>query len=778
MNIQFKSFIHLLRRYPLPILGNVLGLAVALAVFLIISMEVAYNKGYDRQIKDVDRLYLFTVCLNDEYKTHSVRPLCESVASYSPHIETATFRNIYQTEAVNAQLNDMNMKMFFIGVSDNYFDTFGFDWLACDTTALTDPWALFLPESVALRVYGTTNLVRKPANPGMGSGQYIGGIYRDFPENSSLINGIYYNLGNQNKGNIRNANYRCYLKLTDPERRADVEEAIRKAERISDTTITINLIPYAELHFRPEVPSDKVSVTVSPESQYLFLFISLIIIVIACINFTNLYAALCPLRIRSINTRKVLGATRGELFRTLTAETTLVGLGAWLLALCLTMLADRAGLGELQHASISLTAHPALTGFSLALALLMGFASGIYPSLYATSFQPALVLKGNFGLSPRGRSLRNVLIGVQFVTAFVLLVCVLNVWQQNDYMRHSELGYNQNRLINISTQDIRQTEGGIEAFMEGLKQLAVVEDVALADNRLSSLETGQMSWGRTIDNQPDGNNWISFHCLPVSYNFLRTAGITITQGRDFTATDMGSYIFNETAIRKFENLRLGATIGEEAVVGVCADFKFGNIHDEMEPMAFKLMNTPYYQHWGWRNYIVVRIREGVTLDEAVEAIRDYARPVIPDRDIEVLSQFEVMDITYAEDAKQLKSLLLFCTLAVFICLTSVFGLVVFECEYRRKEIGTRKVLGAITNEIIVMLCRKYFWILGISFAIAAPLAWYAVDTWLQNFAYRTEILPWTFLVPLATVTVVTLLTVAIQSYRTANANPVDSLRAE
>ncbi|MDE7377339.1 MAG: ABC transporter permease [Paraprevotella sp.] len=778
MNIQFKNFSHLLRRYPLPILGNVLGLAVALTVFLIISMEVTYNNGYDRQIKDVDRLYLLTVRLNDEYDTHCTRPLCESVTSYSPHIETATFRQWYQTEAINVQLNDMDMKMFFIGVADNYFDTFGFDWLACDTTALNDPWALFLSESMALRVYGTTDLVRKPANFSTESGWYIGGVYRDSPENSSLINGIYHNLGDENKGNTQNGNYRCYLKLTDPERRADVEEAIRNAQGISDTTITINLIPYADLHFRPEIPSDKISVTVSPESQYLFLFISLVIIVIACINFTNLYAALCPLRIRNINTRKVLGATRGELFRTLTAETTLVGLGAGLLALCLTVLAERAGLGELQHAAISLTAHPALTGFSLVLALLMGFASGIYPALYATSFQPALVLKGNFGLSPRGRSLRNMLIGVQFVTAFGLLIGVLNVWQQNDYMRHSELGYNQNRLINISTQDIRQTEGGIGAFMDGLKQLAVVEDAALADDRLSSVETGQMSWGRRIDNLPDDNNRIYFHCLPVSYNFLRTAGITVTQGRDFAATDMGSYIFNEAAMRKFENLRLGTTLGEEAVVGVCADFKFGDIHDEVEPMAFKLMNTPPYQHWGWQNYIVVRVREGITLDEALETIRDYARPVAPDRDIEVLSQFDVMDITYAEDAKQLKSLLLFCALAVFICLTSVFGLVVFECEYRRKEIGIRKVLGAVTGGIIAMLCRKYFWILSISFAIAAPLALYTVDTWLQNFAYRTEILPWTFLVPLAAVAVVTFLTVAIQSYRTANANPMDSLRTE
>lgn len=780
MNTQFKSFVYLLRRYPLPLVGNILGLAVGLAVFLIISMEVAYNRGYDRQIKDVDRLFLLSVVIDStEYNLHFNRPSAEWVPTLSPYIEAATFRSYYGTGAANVVLNDIDVKLYYTTVASNYFNTFGFDWVACDTTAFADSWAFFLPESVALTVYGTLDLVRKPVNPEQESGGYIGGIYRDFPENSSLINGVYQYMGDQNKGNYSNNNYCVYIKLTDAERRADVEQAI--FEQISgadNTDLKISMIPYADLHFCPEIPIDKISVTVNPESQYLFLFIALVIIVIACINFTNLYAALCPLRIRSVNTRKVLGATRGELFRVLVGETTLVGVGAWLLALALVQMAARAGLSELQHATISLSAHPALTAGSLGLALLMGFASGVYPALYATSFQPALVLKGNFGLSPRGRSLRNVLIGVQFITAFALLICVANVWQQNDYMRNSELGYNQNRLININTADIRKAEGGISGFVDGLKQLAVVEDAALAYDRLSSLETGQMSWGRVLDNLDHEEGWISFHCLPVSPNFLRVAGISISEGRDFTATDVGCYIFNEAALRRYDKIRLGATIQDETIVGVCADFKFGNVHDEVEPMAFKLMNSPQYQNWGWQNYIVVRVREGITLDEALQAIRDYARPVVPDRDIEVLSQYDVMDITYAEDAKQLKSLMLFCALAVFICLTSVFGLVVFECEYRRKEIGLRKVMGAVTGGIIAMLCRKYVWITAVGFVIAAPVAGYAVGVWLQGFAYRTEILAWTFLVPLVIVAVITLLTVSLQSLRMAHANPMESLRTE
>ena len=780
MNIQYKNFIHLLRRYPLPMLGNILGLAVALAVFLIISMEVTYNRNYDRQIKDVDRLFLFTVKLDSvNYNVHMCRPMCEKLATASPHIEQVAFRNLYDISKRIWMLNDTEIELAATSVAANYFDTFGFSWVACDTTTFTDPHALFLPESLARRIYQTVDLIRKPANPTQDTGTYIGGIYRDFPENSSLLNILYWSIGDENKDNYSNYNYRCFLKLTAPEQKNAVEEAIKSAFLTdADQRMQIQLIPYTELHFRKELQQDRNLTTVDPDSQYLFLFIALVILVVACINFTNLYAALCPLRIRSINTRKVLGATRGELFRSLTAETTLVSLGAWLLALLLVYAADRAGLSELQHATISLSAHPLLTASSLGLALLMGFVSGVYPALYATSFQPALVLKGNFGLSPKGRSLRNLLIGIQFTTSFALAISVFNVWQQNDYMRHSELGYDQHRLINIPTRDFFGRDGGVDAFVDGLKQLAVVEDAALFFNRLSSLETGQMSWGRALDNVPSEENHIQFKCMPASPNILRTAGIPITEGRDFAPTDVGSYIFNETARRMFKHLKVGSTINEESVIGFCADFKFADVHQEVEPMAFKLMNSPEYENWAWQHYILVRIKKNIPLEQALTAIRDYARPLVPDRDIEVLSQLDVMDITYAEDAKQLKSLILFCALAIFISLTSVFGLVVFECEYRRKEIGIRKVMGATTDSILRMLCRKYIWIMTISFAVAAPPAWYAIDLWLQEFAYRTEILPWTFLAPLVIITLVVLLTVSIQSYRTARANPIDSLRTE
>lgn len=221
MNIQFKSFIHLLHCYPLPVLGNILGLAVAIAAFIIISMEVDYNRSFDGDIRDVDRLFELTAYTpaKNSYSSHHSRPFCEALAPLSPHIETVTFRNFYWPTKQRIVLNDTEINTDYCTVADNYFDVFGFDWIDCDTTAFTDPLACFLPESMALNFYGTTQLVKQPVNPS-DLGRYIGGVYRDFPENSSVANTIYAYMGDENKGVQNNHNYLCYIKLHDTARRA------------------------------------------------------------------------------------------------------------------------------------------------------------------------------------------------------------------------------------------------------------------------------------------------------------------------------------------------------------------------------------------------------------------------------------------------------------------------------------------------------------------------------------------------------------------------------
>ena len=769
MHTQFRSFISLLRRYPLPIVGNLLGMSVALAAFLIIMMEVQFHRTYDRNIPNGDRLFLLTAFVDSTTVWPTTqRQLADRLKTLSPYIEKTAYRKCFLKKS--ERINDTDLLCPNVSVSgSDYYDLFGFEWICCDTTLFADPTALFLPESLALQHFGTTQLVGRSANKETDALR-IGGVYRDFPENSSLLNAVYRHMGDQDLHEPDNWNEYCFLRLTDPNARTAVEAVLNRQLE----TEKFQLVPLYTLHYRPDL---NVSYSLHPNAEigktYILLFISLVILLIAGINFTNLYAALCPLRIRSINTQKVLGSTRSQLIACLVTESTAVCAGAWLLSLPLTGLADRFGLGELLQTSIHLGTHPGLLLFSLLMALTIGLLSGVGPALYATSFQPALVLKGNFGLSPKGRNLRNLLIGIQFTAAFALFIYVLNIYQQHLYLRHSELGYHKERLINIRTDKFNR-DGDGTAYTDGLKQLAVVKDVAFSYNRLSSTESGRTQWGRQLDN----DDFIMFHVIQVSDNFLRVAGIAVTEGRDFAPTDSGALIFNETARRKFGDLHLGTLVnGSNAVVGFCTDFKYGHLHGEVEPLALVANNQ-----WPacFPHFLIVRIRDGIPVDKALQDIRTYTRNFVqkPELEPEILTQLDVMDITYEKENRWMTSIVIFCALAVFICLTGVFGLTVFECEYRRKEIGIRKVLGAVTGDIIALLCRHHVWMMGISFVLAAPLAWYASDLWLQEFTYRTEILPWTFLVPLLVVAAIALLTVALQSYRTAHANPVDSLHAE
>lgn len=769
MHTQLKSFISLLRRYPLPIIGNISGVAIALTAFLIIMMEVQFHWTYDHNIPDGDRLFLLTNVIDSTTVWPTTnRQLADQLKTLSPYIEKTAYRKCFLKKS--ERINDTDLECPNVSVSgSDFYDLFGFDWIYCDSTQFTDPNVLFLPESIALQQFGTTMLVNRSANRETDALR-IGGVYRDFPENSSLLNAIYRHMGDQDLHEPSNWNEYCFLKLTDPNARTAIESVLNQQSE----TNKFQLVPLYTLHYRSDLNiAGSLRPTAETSKTYILLFISLVILLIAGINFTNLYAALCPLRIRSINTQKVLGSTCRQLIAGLVTESTAVCAGAWLLSLPLTGLANRFGLGELLQTSIRLSGNPGLLLFSLLMALTIGLLSGIGPALYATSFQPALVLKGNFGLSPKGRNLRNLLIGIQFTAAFVLFIYVLNIYQQNLYMRHSELGYHKERLINITMDKLNQNGDGT-AYTDGLKQLAVVEGVALSYNRLSSTESGLVQWGRQLDN----DDFIKFHVIEVSDNFLRVAGIAVTEGHDFAPTDAGALIFNETARRNFGNLHLGTLVnGSNTVVGFCTDFKFGHLHGEVEPLALvsKSQWTAYPPY-----YLVVRIREGIPPDKALQDIRTYTLNFVqkPELEPEILTQLDVMDITYEKENRWMTSIVIFCALALFICLTGVFGLTVFECEYRRKEIGIRKVLGASTDNIITMLCRRHVWIMGISFVIAAPLAWYASDLWLQEFAYRTEILPRTFLVPLFTIAAVTLLTIVLQSYRTAHANPVDSLRTE
>ena len=779
MKALYKNFISIFRRFPLCIAMNVAGLTLAFAAFIIILMEVQYEMTYDSRITQAGRIFHISKESPDfQISSHHSRPLIEQrCARISPEIERYALIEEWDLRAATEdRQTEFESKAH--GITPQFFDMFEFDWVACDTSTFHRPQYLYIPESLARRVFHRTDLVGTVIWRLNNNEQWIiGGVYRDFPENCSVQNHVYNNLANYQANDWRNGRYFGYLQLRHPEKKAEVERLLNDSLG-GDGDLVFRLTAYDELFFHPELLTTRDDVPkADPKQRLIYLCICVLIILTAAINFTNFYTALTPLRMRSLNTQRVLGVRRRTLIRGLVSEGVFLALLAFALSLLVVLALEKSFVNDLLNVNIRLSGYPLVLGLTGVIALLVGWLASVFPAHYATSFQPALVLKGNFGLTARGRRIRNVLIGIQLAVAMALVIIVGGIVSQNYYMRHSYLGYDQDRLVTINLSDCGVWERDAEAFASGLRQVACVEDVALSQVLLSAqFNHNVMNWGR---NAEDGSR-LQFTCIPVSPNYLKVMGIRLLEGEDFNPQDKENpMIFNRKAYEAYPAVRVGKSINNAGhIVGICEDFKSGSLREEVQPTCLIVFSGGEYLNWEYRCCANIRIKDGVELMEAFAPIRDYCLKFAPDKQWEIKTQFQLMENIYRNERHMQQVLLLFSGLAVLIALSGVFGMTLFECNYRRKEIGLRKIMGATSRQIVRMFCLQYGRILLVGFVVAAPVAWYAVYYYLQNFAYKTPIHWWLFLAAFVLIGGITLLTVWFQCRQVARENPILSIRTE
>ena len=391
-----------------------------------------------------------------------------------------------------------------------------------------------------------------------------------------------------------------------------------------------------------------------------------------------------------------------------------------------------------------------------------------------TSFQPAMVLKGNFGLSPTGKRMRNVLVGIQYVASFALIIGALFMYLQNHFMQSAPLGYDRDELI-VSNLN-QKINDDREALTNELMKSASVSGVTYSEFLLSSGDQ-YMGWGRNFRDES-----INYQCLPVDWNFLEVMGIQVSEGRGFRQEDdlkeNGCYVFNETAKAQFD-MKLGDKIGDDEIIGFMPDVKFASFRQAVSPMAFFLWGK--YQRSSSEKFygqLYVKFKAGSDLRAGMEHVRQSLAKFDAEYPFNVRFFDEVLQQTYEQELKMGYLITLFSIVAILISIVGVFGLVVFESGYRRKEIAIRKVFGSTTGEILLMFNRGYLYILLICFALGAPVAWYGVSRWLENFAYRTPMYGWVLAVAFLVVALITVATVTFQSWRVANENPAENVKAE
>jgi putative ABC transport system permease protein len=779
-----RNFLSTIRRFQLATALNILGLSVAFAAFMIIMIQLNYDYGFDKFHKDYDKIFRLEFTRNTNTQAVICRPLAEHFFESSPHIVAGALVYLWESDAIFHVEND-DVQNFYreksIVVTPEFFDVFTFDFVEGSTDVYIAPGNVFIPLSLKRKIFGNEPAVGKQiVHSGWGN-QTVLGVYRDLPDNSVLNNCMYFAMQpDENKNSWNNWNYHVYFRVNEA---SNVSQLFENFKRNFDakalwgesfdwdeagTGLRFTTLP--DIHYVTDAIYDPTP-KASKQTLMILFAIGIVIIVIAAINFTNFSTALTPMRIKSINTQRVLGARRSSLRLALVFEAVFIGFLSYLVALCLISMFHRSPFARLIDADLSLTAHPFIFGGTALVALLAGLLAGLYPSRYMTSFAPALVLKGGFGLSPKGRKLRNTLIGIQYVASFALIIGASFMYLQNRFMQSSSLGYDKDELITVN---IGRIETSRDAFTNQLKAYSGIEDVTFGEALLSSSDQ-YMGWGRQYRGEQ-----IQFQTLPVHHSFLKVMGIKITEGRDFRQEDAhtqrGAYIFNETA-RKQYNMELNSSIDNNGeIIGFMPDVKFASFRTAVVPMAFYVWGT---ENWGRQpNNAYIKAKAGTDK----RAVMSHIHATLAEFDaafpFEIRFYDEVLQRLYEKESSLSTLISLFSLIAIFISIVGVFGLVVFDSECRRKEIGIRKVLGASVIGIIVMFNKAYFRILVICFVIATPLAWYAIHRWLENFAYKTTMYWWVYALAFVVVGIITVCTVTFQNWRVANDDPVKAIKSE
>lgn len=790
MRLIIRNFIRIFQRFKLAMGLNLLGLAAAFVAFLLLMMQWNYDREFDRHDPNAEYIYRIDMGGGDRGKLAVIcRPLAEMLMQSSPHIQAGCLLNSWEFEPVltveqNSVRNTFKESM--MSVSDGFTDVFHFDLVEGEVKSLADMKHILIPLSVSQKWFGNESAVGKMVFNEMGNSLTVCGVYRDFPKNSTIGNIIYGSMGNENKQEWSNWNYNFYIRTDLKDTRAvqelidsylNREDVKNSDERLADG-VELFAVALPDIHSYEPVLYDNTPRT-SKQTMMLIFSIAIVILLIAGINYTNFSTAISPLRMKNINTQKVLGATSGELRRDLLTESVIVSLFAYLLGILILWNLEQTALNQLVKADIHIWNHPFLLLITAGIAIVLGLLAGLYPAYYTTSFEPALVLKGSFGLSPKGRMLRNLLMGFQFIASFALIIGSLFMYLQNRYTHTASLGYDKEALI---VSDLSWNSKKSCTVLENqLKTHPEIAEVTFTQHPFAMEGDVYMNWGREYKDKD-----ISFNVLCVSPSFPDVVGLKPKEGRNFREGDQqmkfGAFLINEKMQKEY-GIQVGDMIDSMQVVGVVPDYIYGSMRRSITPTALMVYGKQMIEWNGGSPentyaYMYVKTQKGVNLDDALHIVRGELEKVDPDYPFDVRFFDDVLNQLYKNEQRLTTLITLFSLLAVFISVVGVFGLVVFDSESRRKEIGVRKVLGSTTDEILWMFNKNYLRILVVCFIIASPFAWYGVNGWLQNFAYKIPIYWWVFLIAFLLVSVVTLLTVTYQNWHAANENPVNSIKNE
>jgi ABC-type antimicrobial peptide transport system permease subunit len=548
----------------------------------------------------------------------------------------------------------------------------------------------------------------------------------------------------------------------------------RQVDKNDDVKIEIGLQRYGDQYLFSSFVNGKPQ---SGRIEYINIFsgVAVFILVMACINFMNLATARSIKRAKEIGVRKVVGSSRASLIAQFFGESMLLSFFALILSLSLTLILLPV-FNSFTDKQISFPVNETSSWlFLICLMLLSGLVAGSYPALFMSSLKPARILKGMVRFSGASIWFRKGLAGFQFVLSMVLLIATFVVSRQTDYIQHAHLGYDRENLLYIRVEgELNPKYAVFKEQASRMPGIAMVDRSSEAPHAMGFTVSGPINW----EAKPKDAS-IGFKPTSVGFDFLKLMNLKIAEGRGFSkahATDTSAFMVNEEAVKQMGLKEpIGAWVSawdkKGHIIGVLKNYHTNSFHEPIKPLIVDVKEDLYF------GVIIVRTEPGKT-EEALASLEKVYRDINPNYPFAYQFVDQEYDKLYRNEQVTAKLSNAFAGLAIMISCLGLLGLVMFSAEQRTKEIGIRKVLGATVSNIVRLLSQDFLKLVLIAFCIAAPLAGYVMNQWLQNFAYKIELSLWVFIASGATTLLVALITMSVQAIKSAVADPVHSLRSE
>ncbi|MBX2901417.1 MAG: ABC transporter permease [Cyclobacteriaceae bacterium] len=773
---------------------NVLGLTTGITACLLIALFIQHELSFDNfqtkgpRIARVVMEYGFEGSTETHKGTFTSTKVAPVLSRTFPEVEQGV--RMTDADAVMYLHNEPITEPNFMYADSSFFQTFDYEMVQGNASvALNGPRKMVLTQSMALKYFGTENVLGKTLEVGSAKNLYeITGVVRDYPKNSQLrfdFLASFCSMGQNQEKTYFNANYTTYLLLKDEYAFAPLLEKLdpfmEKEMAGTGATIRFHLEKFNEVHLHSPYPAFTANTSIS----YLLLLggVAALILIIVCSTYINLSTAKSIERAKEVGVRKVSGAGRMQLFWQFIGEAFVVCCLSVLVSFCLaSLLLPQFNSFVSREFVVADLLTASFLVITLCITLVISFAAGVYPALVLSGMQPARILKGLFKNSSSARSLQQSLVVFQFAITVFLIVCTVIIHNQLTYIKNKNLGYDRAHVLSTFIgwgSDTKQ----IETFKNELKKHVHINEVARCASTPVSINGG---YSMRLPTMPE-TEVIAVTANPVDEGFVKVSGLQLIAGEDFSDADVRGaesdtnpaqryrYILNESAVRQ-----LGWTpeeaIGKELILndggiikGVVKDFHFQSVHHALKPLV--LFTGP----WGGR--LIIKI-SGDDIPGTLAYTEQQWKKFLPNRPFE----YSFLDDSYARMYKtenQLgKVMSLFSATAILLACLGLFGLSSYMMQQRMKEIGIRKVLGATFWNLMHILSGNFVKLVVIAIVIASPLAYFLMTNWLNEFAYQTALPWWVFALAGLVVVGITVLTVSIHGIKAMAENPVKSLRSE